>query len=443
MISNTFHPIIHDLLGRAIEYFKSASIAMPEITPPEDSDEKQPTIPRIFRDAFGFEGEDLQKYLNDLVTITNKYFGEYGRNLLSTFTALLEFLRENQNTEEAYKQYSQKLSAVLQPLIFYYDETLKNFKQIGQIVSRRSITYGYMIAKTLEEIEKDINKYSKYSENFVAFDANEPIHIRLVWAHLSDYREALIPKISGFDNKVDKIRKYLSDIAQNLIGKVALHDAISDYNPNNIEPLSKMISGTVKDIETELAKKEIGILNNYIIQHIKSFAENYHSPKNQKEKTIKSSDIDTYLDITFIQNGFLEYEAYNAFVMNGFFALPRILVYSQGLNEEGKNISVDTELDLVAQDANYDQLSRHSKKILVIEVTSRSYQDDVNKKADKIKNLLDTQIGKYISKVIFIGKSNLSLEDGDKIIHLSYSDLYSGLRDKISNNLTIRSEALT
>jgi len=440
MISNTFHPIIHDLLGRAIEYFKSASIAMPIITPPQDSDEKQPTIPRIFRDVFRFEGEELQNYLNNLVEITNTYFEEYGRNLLSIFTALLEFLRENQNTEETYKQYSQKLSAVLQPLIFYYDETLKNFKQIGQIVSRRSITYGYMIAKTLEEIEKDINKYS---ENFVAFDANEPNHIRLVWAHLSDYREALIPKISGFDNKVDKIRKYLSDIAQNLIGKVALHDAISDYNPNNIEPLSKMISGTVKDIETELAKKEIGILNNYIIQHIKSFAESYHSPKNQKEKTIKSSDIDTYLDITFIQNGFLEYEAYNAFVMNGFFALPRILVYSQGLNEEGKNISVDIELDLVAQDANYDQLSRHSKKILVIEVTSRSYQDDVNKKADKIKNLLDTQIGKYISKVIFIGKSNLSLEDRDKIIQLSYSDLYSGLRDKISNNFTIRSEALT
>jgi hypothetical protein len=129
--------------------------------------------------------------------------------------------------------------------------------------------------------------------------------------------------------------------------------------------------------------------------------------------------------------------------MNGFFALPRILVYSQGLNEEGKNISVDIELDLVAQYANYDQLSRHSKKILVIEVTSRSYQDDVNKKADKIKNLLDTEIGKYISKVIFIGKSNLSLEDRDKIIHLSYSDLYSGLKDKISNNFTIRSEALT
>jgi hypothetical protein len=430
--SNTFHPAIQDLLTQIAQYLKGKT---PSFTL-SDSDETEVKIPKIFNEIFQPDSEQLENHINILKDLPYSSCKECLKNFFSAFIDFFFVLGSNKDFDDEYEQYIQNISTIYKPLITYYNEIVKNIKEIGKIFSRRSITSAYFVTRYLEEVEDEI---SQNNEGEVTFRVENPF-VQLVWASLADANDRddkeLIPRITDFDSKVDEVSAYLSRLAQELKNSKDLTVAVSNYVNKGEEARSeieKVISRLVGKLpDSNLPERDKGILNEYVIAHLLAFAENYCK---QRKGDIK--DLDTYLELTFLQNGFLEYEAYNAFQKNDFFAFPRILVeyYSTASSHKEETIKYLEEIDVASLYNNYQDTPISDYRLLIVEVTSRSYPKDIKKKCKNLTEVLGTPLGRYIAGVIIIGKKDLPPQCTDNFIHMSFSELYTGIKYKIKKQL--------
>jgi hypothetical protein len=430
---NTFHPAIQDLVTQIAQYLKGKTLSFTL----SDSDETiEVKIPKIFNKIFQPDSEQLAKHINILKDLPYRSCEECLKNFLSAFIDFFFVLGSNNEFDDEYEQYIQKISTIYQPLITYYNEIMKNIKEIGKIFSRRSITSAYFVTRYLEEVEDEI---SQNNEGEVTFRVENPF-VHLVWASLADANDRddkeLIPRITDFDSKVDEVSAYLSRLARELKNSKDLTVAVSNYAIKGEEARSeieKVISGLVGKLpDSNLPERDKGILNEYVIAHLLAFAENYCK---QRKGDIK--DLDTYLKLTFLQNGFLEYEAYNAFLKNDFLAFPRIQVRYSSTASSYKEETIDYhgEIDVAFLYNNYQNIPISDYRLLIVEVTSRSYSTDIKEKCENLSKVLGTPLGRYIAGVIIIGKNDLPPECPENFIPITFSELYSDMRYKIKKQL--------
>jgi hypothetical protein len=429
---NTFHPAIQDLVTQIAQYLKGRTLSC---TLP-DSDEPGVKIPKIFNEIFQQEVEKLEKHINILKDLPYSSYKECLKNFLSAFIDFFFVLGSSKDFDNEYEQYIQKISTIYQPLITYYNEIVKNIKEIGQMFSRQSITSAYFVTKYLEYVE---DKIRSNNEGEVTFRVKNPF-VHLVWASLADADDRddreLIPKITDFDSKVDEVSDYLSRLAHELKNSKDLTAAVSNYAIKGEEArleIEKVISGLVGKLpDSNLPEGDKGILNEYVISHLIAFAENYY-----KKRKGDMKHLDKYLELTFLQNGFLEYEAYNAFLKNDFLAFPRIQVQysSTASSYEEETIDYHGEIDVAFLYNNYQDIPISDYRLLIVEVTSRSYSIDIKEKCENLSKVLGTPLGRYIAGVIIIGKNDLPPECPENFIPITFSELYSGMRYKIKKQL--------
>jgi hypothetical protein len=429
---NTFHPAIQDLVTQIAQYLKGRTLSC---TLP-DSDEPGVKIPKIFNEIFQQEVEKLEKHINILKDLPYSSYKECLKNFLSAFIDFFFVLGSSKDFDNEYEQYIQKISTIYQPLITYYNEIVKNIKEIGQMFSRQSITSAYFVTKYLEDVE---DKIRSNNEGEVTFRVKNPF-VHLVWASLADTDDRddkeLIPRITDFDSKVDEVSDYLSRLAHELKNSKDLTAAVSNYVIKGEEArleIEKVISGLVGKLpDSNLPERDKGILNEYVIAHLLAFAENYC-----KQRKGDMKHLDKYLELTFLQNGFLEYEAYNAFLKNDFLAFPRIQVQYSSTASSYKEETIDYhgEIDVAFLYNNYQDIPISDYRLLIVEVTSRSYPIDIKEKCKNLSKVLGTALGRYIAGVIIIGKNDLPPECPDNFIPITFSELYSGMRYKIKKQL--------
>lgn len=265
-----------------------------------------------------------------------------------------------------------------QPLIQTISTLIGSLIQAAGLFSRKSFEAAFLVASKLEEAKSD-------GSIVIEVDEGDAARIHPTWSALTDKGCRLIPKITDFDSKVENIVNVIGKTGEMLLENVNdVHDYI--YKRDRTR-LSQFVYGALKEAGGFEDKACEGITAHYIVEHLMTLGERLEETEN-----FTIENIANYLEVTFKQKGFLEYEVYAALLDHGIPSFPRLRIRSRFERGSGGERREGTEVLETAAEDNYYELDVAAViggELWLAEVTVSENEEELKSKVKRSLELMN------------------------------------------------------